>query len=132
MSDILNTISHTAKKVARKTTKKVGEIANITKYSVKLKAKDADLGEKLEKLGKLYYSYTKLENEETKAKLDNCLKEVEALQEEIAELRKKVAEVKEEVECTNCGGYVPQGKTICPSCKKSLERIEIEFSLDEE
>ncbi len=125
MADVVNKISRTVKKVARKTTKKVGEIANVTKYTVKLKAKDADLGEKLERLGKLYYSYIKNENEDVKAELDKCLKEVDELNAEIAEIRKAIAKAKDEIKCTKCGSYVSSSKEACPNCKTSLERIEI-------
>lgn len=94
MSDVVGKISRTAKKVVRKTTKKVEEIASVTKYSIKLKAKDSELEEKLEVLGKMYYSYVKREKKISRKEIRDYIKEIDALNEEIDELKAMIAEAK--------------------------------------
>ena len=125
MAEIVNRVSHTVKKVARKTSKKAEEIFNVTKYSVKIKAKEVDIEEKLEELGNLYYDYVKKPTEENKFLLDACVAEIDEIKNQIASLRKKIAKAKDEIACTSCGSYVSSSKQTCPKCKATLERMEI-------
>lgn len=125
MAEIINRFSRTAKKIARKTTKKAEEILSVTKYNVKIKAREVDVDEKYEKLGNLYYTFVKNQSEENKAAVDACVAEIDALKEQIASFRKSIAEAKDEIVCTSCGNYISSNKATCPHCKISLERIEV-------
>lgn len=125
MANVANKITRTVKKVTRKATKTVGKTVNAAKYSVKLKAKQLDLDEKFEQLGKLFYEYKKNENEENKTRLDKCIAEIDVLNDELLELRRELAKAKNEIVCPNCGAYVSPSKDTCPSCDGSLERIEV-------
>lgn len=125
MAEFVNKVTRTVKKVTRKATSKAGEIAVVTKATVKMKAKEADFGEKLEQLGKLYYSYVKSQSEETLVLVENCVSEIKEMEKEISELRAEIAKAKGEIVCTKCGSYVSSSKETCPKCKNPLERIEV-------
>ena len=126
MANFTNKITRTLKKGARKVRRFVCDTATVTKYSVLLKAKDADLEEKYEQLGKLSYLVSLGNDDTVKVKYDECLAEIQKIREEILEIRRKLAKARGEIVCTSCGAYVSPNKDICPGCGKSLARIEVE------
>lgn len=129
MDDVVNKVAHTVKRAAKSAGKGAKKLAGATKQAVLIKAKDSDLREKLEMLGRLCYAYSKNENSELKSKIDICLKEIDELNAQIISLKSKRTSKGAEIKCNCCGAYVSAKKEICPNCKATLERIEI--SLDE-
>ena len=63
MDDVMNKVAVTVKKAAKKAGRGAKKLAGATKQAVMIKAKDSDLKERLEFLGKLYYSYSKNKGE---------------------------------------------------------------------
>ena len=126
MADFTKKITRTLKKGARKVRRFVCDTAKVTKYSVLLKAKDADLEEKYEELGKLSYLASCGNDESAQAKYNECLAEIQKLRDEILEIRRKLAKARGEIVCTSCGAYTSPSKEKCPSCGKALARIEVD------
>ncbi len=126
MANFTKKITRTLKKSARKVRRFVCDTATVTKYSILLKAKDADLEEKYEELGKLSYLVSLGNDDSVTQRYNECLAEIEKLREEILEIRRKLAKARGEIVCTSCGSYVSPSKDICPSCGKSLARIEVD------
>ncbi|MBO5375118.1 MAG: hypothetical protein J6A54_06720 [Clostridia bacterium] len=124
MAEIVKKVTRTVKKTANKVSKKATEIADVTKYSIKVKSKLADINEAFERLGGLYYAYTQSLTDEAKAELDGCVLEINTLKLELAQLKAQLARAKGEVRCKGCGEYVSASKENCPKCKATLERIE--------
>lgn len=125
MAEIIQKVARTVKKTAGKVSKKATELASVTKYSVKIKAKEADLNEKFEELGKLFYAFQKNGKDETEKLLNDCLSEIDAIGAEIATMKQKIAKAKGEISCPSCGEYASPSKEACPKCKAPLEHIEV-------
>lgn len=132
MANFVDRVGRAIKKTARKTSKKATEIVNVTKCNVQIKAKDVDLSEKFEELGKLYYESLDNISEEKKALIEKCISQIKEIEAQILALKEQAAKEKGDVKCTSCGSFVSSSKDVCPSCGASLERMEAEAAKPEQ
>lgn len=127
MAEIIEKVTGTVKKTAKKVSKKATEIASATKQSVMLKTKNMELSKLLRALGASYYEFTRKEDTDTEAEaeLSQAVKKVEELKAQISDLKIEIAKAKGYIPCPKCGEYTSPNKENCPKCKASLEHVTV-------
>lgn len=125
MAEIVDKVTGTVKKTAKKVSQKATEIANLTKMTVNLENKKRELNKKYRFLGIIYYDYSKNKTEENELEIETCVYAIDELKKEISNLKIAIAKAKGEIPCPKCGEYVSKSKDKCPKCKGSLEHVVI-------
>lgn len=115
VAEIIKKISRTVKSAAGYTKKK----ASLAVLKATLKAREFDLDECFEKLGRAFFAQAKgkAKNDE---KIANLILKADELSFEIKTLKKEIAKNNEKVVCEHCGAVYDAKKECCPYCEHKM------------
>lgn len=111
-------LSSKATKLGKSVSQKAKSMTDSVQLSSQLNDQKKNLGKLFEELGKMAY-----QNEEvcSRAEFANVVEMIKNSEKTIKDLEQQISIAKGQVQCKNCGTFVPNGNAFCQNCGAKIE-----------
>lgn len=119
-------IKRNATGVADRAVKKTGEVTNLVKLKVSVKAAEGKLSSVYEEIGRLFYTAER-SGEDCTSEIAAYIMKADKLKADIASFNKQIAKLRNIRICDSCGHEIDQSVNFCPICGAKQETlVEVE------
>ena len=126
-------IKRSATGVADRAVKKTGDVTNLVKLKVNIKAAEGKLSSVYEEIGRLFYTAER-SGEDCTSDIAAYIMKADKLKADIAAFNKQIAKLRNVRICDSCGSEIDEKVNFCPVCgakQETLVEVEPEEKVEE-
>lgn len=119
MADLFDKLSQKVVEATDFTREKAKTVAKIAKLTVDLKAKEADLADCYERIGRLLFMQVK-HSKKNDEKIDSLIEKADLICTEMYSIKRRIAKLKDAKICKYCGAFINKNEQHCTECGQKI------------